>query len=393
MPGNRRDYSDAMGMGPARRGERAEAAPGTAAGHARRSRLVRYLTIVYLLLIAYASLYPFEVRRGPPDNPFAFLLAEWPGYYTASDITLNVAAYGPLGFLLVLAFQPYVRARAAGVLATAVSVLLSIAMEGLQHYLAWRVASNLDVLTNGLGAMIGSLLAVVAGDRWLLSGNLYRMRQRIFLPGATTDVGFVVLAVWLFTQLSPEVWLFGSGGLRGLLDWSGALDFTPDSYRWLETGVTALNLAGVCLLVSALARDGARIEGVLLALAALALVLKSVGALTLFSPGDLTLWLTPGAILGLPAGVLLYLLLAGRPRRLVAAAAAVLLALGCVLINIAPDNPYLATSIRIWRHGHFLSFSGLTQVAGALWPLAACSYLAWLMSLKPVSTGGRRPRE
>lgn len=347
-------------------------------GYVHRSRLVRYLTVVYLLLIGYASLYPFEVRRGPPDHPFAFLLAEWPAYYTASDLALNVAAYGPLGFLLALALRPYLRARSAAAVAAVGSVLLSVGMEALQHHLPSRVASNLDVLTNGLGAMLGALVAVAVGERWLLSGNLYRLRQRVFVPGAAADVGFVLLAVWLFTQLSPEVWLFGNGRLRALLDWSGGLSFTPASYRALESGVTALNLAGICLLVTALARPGARIEGVLLALAAAALVLKSIGALTLFTPGDLTLWLTPGAILGLPIGVVLYLLLARLPRAAVAGGAAVCLALGCVLVNVAPENPYLAASIRIWRYGHFLSFSGLTQLVGSLWPLAASVYLVWV---------------
>ena len=51
--------------------------------------------------------------------------------------------------------------------------------------------------------------------------------------------------------------------------------------------------------------------GPLLALVSAALTLKSVAALTLFNPGDASLWLTPGSMLGIPAGLLLYL--APRP--------------------------------------------------------------------------------
>jgi VanZ family protein len=354
-------------------------------GFARRSRLVRYLIVGYTLLIAYASLYPFDAWRGALDNPLGFLLADWPHYYTISDLTLNVVAYGPLGFLLALALLPYMRASLATLCATVAGALLSIGMEVLQHFLPLRVASNLDVLTNGLGAMMGALLAVSAGQRWVLNGHLYRLRQHVFLPGAAIDVGFVVLVMWLFTQLNPEVWLFGNGDLRGVLDLPARLMFDPVSYRTLETAVTAVNLAGICLLVTALARRRTSLAGVLLAFVVTAFTLKGLGSLALFRPGDLVLWLTPGSMLGLPAGLLLYLLLARLPAAVVAVSAAGLIAVGFVLVNIAPDNPYLAAAVRTWRHGHFLSFSGLTQLSAALWPILACAYLGWL-------AGRLRPR-
>jgi VanZ family protein len=348
-------------------------------GFARRSRLVRYLSVGYTLLIAYASLYPFDAWRAALDNPLGFLLADWPRYYTISDLALNVVAYGPLGFLLALVLLPYLRSSSAALFATLAGSLLSIGMEILQHFLPLRVSSNLDVLTNGLGAMMGALLAVSVGERWLLSGHLYRLRQRVFLPGAAVDVGFVVMVMWLFTQLNPEVWLFGNGDLRGVLALSGGLTFDPASYRSLETAVTAVNLAGICLLVTALARTRNGLAGVLLAFVATAFTLKGLGALALFRPGDLVLWLTPGSMLGLPAGLLLYLVLSRLPQAGVAAAAGCLIAAGFVLVNIAPDNPYLAASVRTWRHGHFLSFSGLTQLSAALWPALACAYLGWLV--------------
>jgi VanZ family protein len=354
-------------------------APGErASGLARRSRLVRYLTVGYTLLIAYASLYPFDAWRGALDNPLGFLLDDWPHYYTVSDLALNVVAYGPLGFLLSLALLPYLSARSAALFATLAGTLLSIDMEVLQHFLPLRVSSNLDVLTNGLGAMMGAMLAVIAGERWVLSGHFYRLRQRVFLPGAGIDVGFVVLLMWLFTQLNPEVWLFGNGDLRPAISLSGGLEFSPSSYRWLETSVTAVNLAGVCLLVTALARAREGLPAVLLAFIATAFTLKGLGALALFKPAGLIVWLTPGAMLGLPVGLALYLLLSRMRQASMAAVAALLIALGFVLVNVAPDNPYLAASIRTWRHGHFLSFSGLTQLTAALWPALACGYLGWL---------------
>jgi VanZ family protein len=339
---------------------------------------VRYLLTGYTLLIVYASLYPFEPWRRGPGGPFQFLFEEWTRYYTLSDLLLNVAAYGPLGFLLALALLPRLRPRHAALVATLAGTLFSLFMEVLQHFAPLRVSSNLDVLSNGLGAMAGALLAVAGGERWVLSGHLYRLRQRIFLSGELVDVGFVILFTWLFTQLNPEVWLFGNGELRPYVNLTAGFAFTPASYRWLETAVTAANLAGVCLLVAAHARTRAGLEAVLLAYFAAAFALKALGAMALFKPGDPVLWLTPGAILGLPAGLAVYVVLLRLSNAGRALCAAALIALGVVLVNIAPENPYLAASVRTWRHGHFLSFAGLTQLVAALWPLVACTYLLWL---------------
>jgi VanZ family protein len=350
-------------------------------GFARRSRLVRYLAIGYTLLIVYASLYPFTGWRDSPDGPFDFLFAAWPRFHSSSDVILNVIGYVPFGLLAALALLPAVGAAGAGLLSTAAGTVLSVLMEAIQLYISSRVASNLDVLTNGVGAMVGALLAITVGERWVLSGNLYRLRQRAFLPGAAVDIGFVVLLLWLFTQLNPEVWLFGNGDLRAYLSLHSAAMFQPDFHRWIETLVTASNLAGVCLLTSVLGKERYGMAGPLLTLLSLALALKTAAGLTLFRPGDAGLWITPGAMLGIPGGVAAYLLLRRLPRSGMAIAACLLFAAGAVLVNVAPENPYLEASVRVWRHGHFLSFSGVTQLVGALWPAIACSYLLWLVRL------------
>jgi VanZ family protein len=353
--------------------------PHVTRSFARRSRLVRYLVVGYTLLIGYASLYPFATWHGAPEGPFRFLLAAWPPYYTFSDLFLNVLGYLPLGFLLALAILPLAGAGVTSGVATALSALLSLGLEVAQHFTPARVPSNVDVLTNGLGALLGAVLAVTLGGRWLLTGHLYRVRQRVFRAGSLIDWGFVLLLAWLFTQLNPEVWLFGNGDMRSLWQASTNVEFNPWSYRWLETGVTAFNLAAICLLTASLARPGQSVAGSLLALVSAALCLKSAAAMTLFKPGNAALWLTPGSMLGIPAGLLLYLSLNRAPRPWRPALAALLLAAGVVLLNIAPENPYFAAALATWRHGHFLSFNGLTELTSVLWPLVACAYLAWLM--------------
>ena len=347
----------------------------------RPSRLVRYLVVGYTLLICYASWYPFQPWHEPVEMWFAFLVAPWPRYYTGSDLVLNVLSYSPLGFLLGLAVLPRTGARTGAVLATVAGTLLSLAMESVQQFLPARVASNLDLLANGLGSMIGAVLAVTVGERWLLSGNLHRWRHRVFRPGAAVDLGFVLLVAWLFTQLNPALWLFGNGDLRWLLTLAPDLKFDPGSYRLLETGVTAVNLAAICLRPAGVAKPVQAVAGPLLGLISAALALKSAAAVSLFVPGDAALWLTPGSMLGIPAGMLLYLALLWLPHRGILLASALLLAGGAVLVSIAPENPYIDAAVQIWQHGHFLSFSGLTRLVSTLWPAIACAYLLWLSRL------------
>ena len=66
-------------------------------------------------------------------------------------------------------------------------------------------------------------------------------------------------------------------------------------------------------------------------------------------------------------------------------AAAMLIMAATVLVNLAPPNPYVAASLKVWQHGHFLNFNGLTRLVSAVWPFAALGYLMVLAA--------RRPRE
>ena len=55
-----------------------------------------------------------------------------------------------------------------------------------------------------------------------------------------------------------------------------------------------------------------------------------------------------------------------------------------VLVNLAPENPYLANTWQTWNPGQFLNFHGLTRLTSALWPFLA---LPWLMLLRMEKNG------
>ncbi|WP_017925063.1 VanZ family protein, partial [Burkholderia glumae] len=135
----------------------AGASPPRAAPHA--SSLGRRLFAAYAALIVYASLYPFSGWRSLGVGAFDYLFAPMPRYWTGFDVVTNVLGYLPLGVLAVGALHPRVRGPAAVLAATLFGTLVSGAMEALQTYLPTRVASNLDLGANALGALLGALLA------------------------------------------------------------------------------------------------------------------------------------------------------------------------------------------------------------------------------------------
>jgi VanZ family protein len=208
--------------------------------YAKGSKLVRYLSVAYLLLVAYTSLYPFTEWRAPNDEVRAFLYADWPHFLTWSDVTLNALAYLPVGALLALMLLPYLNRFVAAVAAALLASALSLAFEYVQIYLPARIPSNVDLLCNSAGAALGAALAAWLGRRWILSGDLRRVRDRWFASGAAVDFGFLLLALWLITQLNAEIWLFGNGDMRHLLPIAPAVGYSARTYLLLEAGVAAL---------------------------------------------------------------------------------------------------------------------------------------------------------
>lgn len=345
--------------------------------YTRGSKLVRYLSVAYLLLVAYTSLYPFTSWRAPNDEVRAFLSADWPRFLTWSDIILNSLAYLPVGALLTLVLLPHLHRVLAAVLAALLAAGVSLGFEYVQIYLPARIPSNVDLLCNAVGGAVGAVLAAWQGKRWILSGDLRRARERWFASGAAADFCFVLLALWLITQINAEIWLFGNGDVRHLLRNTPAVDYSAQTYVLLEAGVAALNFAGVMLMLSAVSRSlkATLVSGGILL--ALALGLKSLASAALFVSGNPALWFTPGSTMGLAIGAAVWLGLLALPKPLQAAAAAGCLALGMALVNAAPENPYLVATLQVWQHGHYAAVNGLTRALSSVWPYAAIAYLAY----------------
>ncbi|HVL35334.1 MAG TPA: VanZ family protein [Burkholderiales bacterium] len=350
----------------------------------RASPLARILWAVFVLLTAYATLYPAEGWRAPGGSPFAYLTAPWPRYVTRFDVVANILGYVPYGFFAAAALLPHLRGPAAFALAALSGAALAASLEALQSFLPARFESLLDVLCNTLGAAIGAALGVRFAPA-LLGGPVGDWRQRAFLPGSLVDLGLVLVGLWLFIQLNPATLLFGAGDLRELIGARPASGQAPPYFIANEALIAAVNLTAVGLLLSGLAAPGAARRLQIAALTAAALAVKTLAFAILMQTQDVLDWLTPGAQAGILAGLAAAALLAGLPRVVRLALAAMLIMAATVLVNLAPPNPYLAATLKVWQQGHFLNFNGLTRLVSVLWPFAALGYLMMLAA--------RRPRE
>jgi Predicted integral membrane protein len=203
---------------------------------------MRYALAGYVLLIVYASLYPFSGWRWQGLMPFDFALAPLPRYITFSDLLINVGGYLPLGYLIARNLPARWPRWASWLAASVLASSVSFGMEASQAFLPMRVSSNLDWLTNSLGGLLGAAICVWLLPRLRLAALLRLWRERWFAPHV--GYGLLLLALWPLALLWPAAVLFGTGQIGPTL-LQPALD--TDTWRFCRRGLsTAACDAGFC---------------------------------------------------------------------------------------------------------------------------------------------------
>jgi VanZ family protein len=324
-------------------------------------RLAGFL-LLYGLFILTGSLYPFSGWMAPEGSPFHFLVAPWPRYITRTDLATNLLSYAPLGYALALACSRPGH-RLGGLLwAVLAAALLSFLCEALQQMLPQRIASNLDLLVNTLGALAGALLAI-HHQRWrraLLA--LGRWRRHWFRPGTLANLGLGLLLLGLVAQFV----LVPMAGIGWLNLYLHPLD-SPQSLTGLNPAWFFALLAELLTLgafTACLLRPGRYVGGLALLsvvvffskLLAATVLLKLSVVGGVFSLETLAAFLLALWLLLLPA--------VSRHRVQVAAAGMVLL----VLLRALLAEDFLPRA-------SVLNIVGLAKHLGAWWPVLG---LAWL---------------
>lgn len=341
-----------------------------------RARLRTWLATGYALFIVYASLSPFSGWREQGLDFLAVLGAPLGLTYTAFDATVNLLSYLPFGLLAGLALRARFGAAASAILGLCLGLSLSAAMEYLQMYLPARISSNMDLLANGAGALLGALLAVsVASWTWLLD-RLTRWRSGLFHQGREMDFGLALLALWMFGQINPSLPMLGNVFISEVARQPFAA-LPPARFDGWESGAVTLNLLmlGTLLLTLLRApRNAVTALPVILIVVALA---KFVAAAVLLKSWALLLWINSEAVLGMLLGMALLFAALSLPRSAaIVAGAAVALAYFAVVNFLFGDNtPAAAMSVYHWHYGHLLNYNGLAQTIALIFPLLLLFHL------------------
>ncbi|MBY4833448.1 VanZ family protein [Burkholderia dolosa] len=379
-------------------------------GTHRASSLARQACVAYAALIVYASLYPFGGWVSLGIGPFDYLFAPMQRYVTAFDVVTNVLGYMPFGALAVLALRPRWRGAAATLIAFVLGVLLSGAMEALQTYLPTRIASNLDLAANALGALLGAALTAPATGALLDRGMLRRLRFAWFEADGATPL--LLAALWPFAILFPSPFLFGIG------DWPAALWERADAsmqdalLAWLPTGwhvgawperidawlsdsaweavLGALMLFPALAIASLAMRAHAPRVRLLIAFVLGTLALKAAATFMQSATGLVVVWATPGARLGIEIGFAAALVALRVPAAARAALAAVALLIGVVLVNLLPVNPFFDFTLSGWRQGRYVHFNSIARWLAWIWPYAALIWLGQRVERAGLPAAGRR---
>ncbi len=272
--------------------------------------------------------------------------------------------YVPFGYGVALrCFAPGQGARA--VLAGAMfGAGLSLGLESAQALLPSRIASNVDLLANSLGALAGALFALHHG-RWLRAGRARRRwRARWFHAGPAANFGLLLLLAWFLAQFSLRPF----PGLDWLALHLHPIDTPPSQLGQINVAWFAalfLEIVTLGVFAATLLRPG-RYVGAMLLLLLAAFLMKLIAATLLLRlnvvGGILSLETLSAFVLAL-----WFLLNPAVSRRRLPLAG--LLLLTSVVLRI------WLTEGQLWPAGSLLNLVGLAKATGALWPWLALALL------------------
>lgn len=355
----------------------------------RGAVFARVALLTYVLLISYASLYPFTGWRVSGLSAWSFIMAPLPHYWTGFDLGTNIVGYVPLGILAVFALYPRIRGFAAVVIASVGGIVLSGSMEAVQTYIPSRISSNLDLITNSCGMILGAGFAPVLTRFFFDDSRFLQLRHRWFTHEASR--GLLVLSLWPLAQIYPQSYLFGHGQLLPLVSsWLGSAlgisvdigailrgspDFRVEQYWLAEAIITASGMSGALLMLLCILRSRAPRAVLVLVLILATLAVKALVSALLFAPENAFGWLTPGAVAGLLLGLVLLSGLVFAPRVGQRRVAVLMLIICLLVLNVVPANPYLIATLQGWTQGKFLNFNGASQFVSLIWPYLALWFL------------------
>lgn len=350
-------------------------------------RSTQYLLGLYLLFIVYGSLFPLIDWATPQQGMITAWMHTLDKPFSKSDLFTNTVAYIPLGFLLYLILVKRLGAVTSIAVAIVSGLFVSLCMEYLQLYLPARTSSVVDLALNVLSTGLGASAAALVGNRGSGIGNyLYQWRQDNLIDGRLGDVGLLVFALWVATQLAPFAPSLDLDDIRNGLKqlWYSVQDASLiNGYRVVTYATAIAALSALLRLILRLRRKVPL---------ALAIICSPVLVGKVFIVGR---QLSLEALIGLVIGISSAFLFVKLDKKLVCLVGAVCVMVSFVAEELRPDQlisgSYTAFNWIPFSGQLHENVSGIASILGGLWPFSLLGFFALFykaVSGKRLSIGG-----
>lgn len=354
---------------------------------------------MFAAAVVHATLYPWSDWKLRVPGALAWISAGLPRYWTWFDLIANTIAYVVLGFAIAAGWFGQLRRSAAWLATLALCSALSFGLETVQSWLPNRVPSLADWLANTIGAGIGATFGEIVNTaaRRRAARGLVIVRNGWLQQGPAA--GWVLLLLWLMSQLPPQRLLLASGYVAPQVDallnaWLG-LDLRAAAQGVTADGVLFEAVSVICWIgaIGILAMDLVvhPRQRVALAVAAIAsaLAIRMVSDPLLLGTSTPLAFLTPGAQGGIVVGIVALYGFATMRRRTRAACAILLIALGVLLVNLAPVGAYFDSMLAAAAPARLANLQSLARFCAQAWPLLALGY--FLMRVRRPALAGASP--
>lgn len=322
------------------------------------------------LVIIYASLSPFTGWRDQGLSFLDVLALPFRLTYTTFDATLNLLAYVPFGFLVSMSMRGKFGGWGCFWIGGLAGILLSMGMEYLQMCLPTRTSSNVDLLANGMGSLLGALAASTLSARTNEFARLSRWRNVLFHRDKQTDYGLALFGLWLLGQINPSLPMLGNVFISEAAR-QPFVAVTPEHFSGLEAGVVMLNLVMPGMLLLTLLRTSRGLAIVLLSVLGIVALAKFFTAAVLLHSWALLLWINSEAVFGMLIGGMVLLFARHWSRNAIIVLGTLSSVSYLVMTNWLFDenSPQSARPIFHWHYGHLLTYNGLAQTIALVFPV------------------------
>ncbi len=330
--------------------------------------LARLTLILYLCLVGYASLTPFNFAYGTHLVPWLWINAPIPKYIPIFDVLSNIIGYLPFGFLMIFSLFPRLIKWHAFIVCLLLGVLFSGSLESLQTYLPTRIPSNIDWYSNIIGVLVGALFALPLSPQWLSGNKAERIRESIF---GNHQGFFLLMLLCPLAQIYPQNAWLGMGDLGLLITrvspyWTFPLNNA--SQEILITTIATFSIGTIFLFGMKKSASPLKIIGTLIICM---LVVKFFVTQFQFGQTGASSWWSSSVIIGVLIGYTLAYIAQFFSKKAIWLMSVMNLIMLIIMVNVLPYNPYFFDLLEQLPQGKMTHLNGLFDWISVIWPFLA----------------------